>query len=140
MHPPTGVLSKQLLRHIFRNLSVDITLLDTQDRTIFFHTPKERVFPRDAAVIGRNVKNCHQPKIVAIVERVMDSFKYEQQDSVEFRIHYKGKYLLIQYLTLYTTEGMYDGVLEVLQNITELQKMPGDKRFLDWSWTECRLR
>lgn len=44
----------------------------------------------------------------------------------------KGKKLLIQYFALRDTSGKYQGTLEVSQDITEIQKIEGQKRLLEW--------
>jgi PAS domain S-box-containing protein len=129
---PTGLLQTEQLIQIFNHLPVDITLIDSQDRVVFFNTPENRIFPRNHGVIGRDVKNCHPPKSIAIVERILDAFKRGERTTAEFRILMHEKYLLIRYIALYTEKGEYDGVLEVLQDITEITKMKGEQRLLDW--------
>lgn len=129
---PTGLLQAKQLIQIFNHLPVDITLIDSQDRVVFFNTPENRIFPRNHGVIGRDVKNCHPPKSIAIVERILDAFKRGERTTAEFRILMHEKYLLIRYIALYTEKGEYDGVLEVLQDITEITKMTGEQRLLDW--------
>lgn len=129
---PTGLLQAEQLIQIFNHLPVDITLIDSDDRVVFFNTPENRVFPRNYGVIGRDVKNCHPPKSIAVVERILNAFKRGERTTAEFRILMHEKYLLIRYIALYTEKGEYDGVLEVLQDITEITKMTGERRLLDW--------
>jgi uncharacterized protein len=129
---PTGTLSGHQLVQIFSNLPVDITLVDAQDRVVFFNTPKHRIFPRNTAVIGQQVENCHPPKSIAVVRRILDSFRRRERTSAEFSLQVGDAYVLITYIALYTEDGSYDGVLEVLQDITEIRTKAGEHRLLDW--------
>ena len=129
---PTGTLSREQLVSIFSNLPVDITLVDAEDRVVFYNTPPERIFPRTPAVIGRKVQQCHPPKSVGTVERILDGFRRNKHDHASFRVTVGQKYLLINYIALYDADGVYDGVLEILQEISGLQKLSGERRLLDW--------
>ncbi len=128
----TGTLNRDQLIQLFSNLPVDITLVDKDDSVVFYNTPKKRFFPRTPAVIGRKVHQCHPPKSIAIVERILDGFKEKRHRKAEFTIHIKDQYLLITYFALYDKNDVYDGVLEVLQEISDIQSLSGDKRLLDW--------
>jgi len=128
----TGSPSIQQLIRIFNNLPVDLTLIDADDKVVFFSTPAHRIFPRTRAIIGRKVHNCHPPKSVAIVEKILAEFREKRRSSADFRITMGNKYILIQYFALYSDQGEYEGTLEVSQDITEIQAFKGDKRLLDW--------
>ncbi|NQT59351.1 MAG: DUF438 domain-containing protein [Bacteroidetes bacterium] len=130
----TGTPSVQQLIRIFNNLPVDLTLIDADDRVVFFSTPAHRIFLRTRAIIGRKVHNCHPPKSVAVVEKILTAFREKRQTSADFRITMGSKYILIQYFALYSNEGEceYEGTLEVSQDITAIRTMDGDKRLLDW--------
>jgi uncharacterized protein len=128
----TGSPSVQQLIRIFNNLPVDLTLIDADDKVVFFSTPAHRIFPRTRAIIGRKVHNCHPPKSVAIVEKILAAFREKRRSSADFRITMGNKYILIQYFALYSDQGEYEGTLEVSQDITKIQDFKGDKRLLDW--------
>ncbi|MGM0431355.1 MAG: PAS domain-containing protein [Spirochaetota bacterium] len=129
---PTGTLSAQQLMEIFSTIPVDLTLVNAQDEVVFFNTPPHRIFPRSKSVIGRNVRNCHPPESVHVVENILHEFKQKKRNRAEFYLHIQEAYVYIQYIALYTEQGEYDGVLEVLQEISGLQKITGEKRLLDW--------
>ena len=44
----------------------------------------------------------------------------------------KGDYILIQYFAVRDEKGMYKGVIEVTQEISDIQAIKGEKRILDW--------
>ncbi len=128
----SGALSPEQISLVFNHLPVDITFVDEDDRVQYFSEPKERIFPRTKAVIGREVKNCHPPESVHVVERIIRSFKKGERDEASFWIKMKGKYLLIRYFAVRDEQSVYRGVVEVSQEISDIKAIEGEKRLLDW--------
>lgn len=117
---------------IFNNLPVDITFVDKTDTVKFYSNPKDRIFPRSPAIIGRKVQNCHPPESVHVVEDIISAFKKGERDIAQFWLELNGKFLLIQYFAIRDNEGKYGGVLEVSQDVTEIRKLVGERRLLQW--------
>lgn len=128
----TGSLNTEQIRLIFNHLPVDITYVDENDKVQYFSTPKNRIFPRTKAIIGREVSNCHPPESVHIVEKIVDSFKSGEKDEAKFWIQMKGEFILIQYFALRDEQGKYKGVIEVSQEVSDIKALEGEKRLLDW--------
>ena len=128
----TGELNFEQILLLLNNLPVDITFVDENNKVKFFSRPKERFFPRSPAIIGRNVKNCHPPESVHIVEKIIDALKNGEQENAKFWLQLKGRFILINYFALRNSEGEYKGVLEVSQDITEIKKLEGEQRLLSW--------
>ncbi len=128
----TGNLSFEQALLAFNHLPVDITFVDENNKVKFFSRAKERFFPRSPAIIGRDVKNCHPPESVHIVEKIVKEFRSGEKDQADFWIQMKGKFILIRYFALRNETGEYKGVLEVGQDITDISKLEGEKRLLDW--------
>lgn len=128
----TGNLSVEQIRLLFNHLPVDITFVDENNRVKYFSTPKKRIFPRSKAIIGRDVHNCHPPESVHVVEEIVETFRNGKKDSASFWINMKGQKLLIQYFAVRDENGTYKGVVEVSQEISEIQRLQGEKWLLDW--------
>jgi PAS domain S-box-containing protein len=128
----TGELDFEQLLSIFNALPVDMTFVDENDKVRFFTRPKDRIFPRSPAVIGRDVKNCHPPESVHIVQEIIESFRLGKKNSATFWIRVKGKIILIQYFSLRDSKGDFRGTLEVSQDITEIKALEGERRLLSW--------
>lgn len=128
----TGILGVEQIKLIFNHLPVDITYVDENDTVRYFSTPKQRIFPRTKAIIGRKVHNCHPPESVHVVEKIVDSFKNGEKDEASFWINLKGQKLLIRYFAVRDAEKHYKGVIEVSQEISAIQVLEGEKRLLDW--------
>ncbi|MEA3447374.1 MAG: PAS domain-containing protein [Bacteroidota bacterium] len=128
----TGAMSVDQALMVFNHLPVDITVVDENDKVLFFNRPDERFFPRSPAIIGRSVQNCHPPESVHVVEKIIEAFKKGEKDKAEFWIQMQGKFILIKYFALRNDDGEYKGVLEVGQEITDIKKLEGERRLLDW--------
>lgn len=129
---PSGALSVQQLIGIFSCLPVDITFVDAEDRVAFFSEGPDRVFARSRTILGREVKHCHPPKSVDVVERILGDFKAGRQGVAEFWIQLHGKFVHIRYFAVRDEGGAYLGTLEVTQDLTRLRALEGDRRLLEY--------
>ncbi|KAA0784742.1 DUF438 domain-containing protein [Bacillus sp. BPN334] len=126
----TGILSLKQLELMLNHLPVDITYIDQDDVVRYFSHGKERIFARTKAVIGRTVQNCHPPKSVHVVEKLLEDFKSGNKDCEDFWIKFKDKYVYIRYFAIRSKDGEYMGTLEFTQNINPIQEIQGEKRIL----------
>ena len=128
----TGSVSAAILDIALRNLPIDLSIVDDQDRVLYFSDSAHRLFPRSPAVIGRDVHNCHPQKSVAMVEKILDAFKKGERDSARFWLEMGGKFVVIEYRALRDPSGKYLGTLETGQDATELRSLTGQRRLLEW--------
>jgi PAS domain S-box-containing protein len=126
----TGSLSKEQIEAIFSTLPVEITFIDKEDLVRYFSQPKEMIFSRTKAIIGRQVQLCHPQKSVHVVNQILEDFKGGKRDVAEFWINLEGKLIHIRYFAVRNKNGEYLGCLEVTQDITEIKKIEREKRLL----------
>jgi DUF438 domain-containing protein len=50
----------------------------------------------------------------------------------EFWINLNGRMVHIRFFAVRDPEGKYIGTVEVVQDVTDIQKLQGEKRLLDW--------
>ncbi len=131
-HYDEGYLTPEQVNFIFKFLPVDITYVDENDRVVFYNRGDERVFPRSAGIIGREVRFCHPPKSVDQVLKILEEFKAGRQDTADFWITFKGKFVHIRYFAIRDEQKNYKGVIEMSQDVTEIRELQGEKRLLDW--------
>lgn len=124
----TGVLSSEEINSMFNTLPLDITFVDKEGLVKYFSQGKERIFPRTKAVIGREVKNCHPPGSVHIVEKIIDDLKSGKKDHEDFWIKMGDIYAFIRYFAVKNEKNEFLGVMEVTQNIKPIQEINGEKR------------
>jgi hypothetical protein len=127
----TGLLTAEQINLLLRNLPVDVTFVDETDTVRYFSQTRERVFQRDAAIIGRKVQNCHPPKSVHVVNRILEDFRAGKRDVAEFWIQMAGKFIHIRYLALHDADGVYRGTIEVSQEVSGIRVLEGERRILD---------
>jgi DUF438 domain-containing protein len=128
----TGSLSKEEIEAILNTLPLDITFVGKDDSVRYFNKAEKRIFVRTKAVIGRKVQLCHPQKSVHIVNRILDAFRRGEKDVAEFWITVNDHMIHIRYFAVRDKHGIYLGTMEVTQDITDLKKIEGEKRLLDW--------
>lgn len=129
---PTGELDFGQLAAVFDALPLDLTVVDENNKVRYFTRPKDRIFPRSPAIIGRDVRNCHPPESVGKVLEIVEAFRAGRKDSATFWIRMRGRLVLIRYFCLRDAEGAYRGTLEVSQDITDIQSLEGERRLAQW--------
>lgn len=129
----TGSLTSEQINLMLLNLPLDVSFVDETDTVVYYSANKERIFTRTPGVIGRKVQNCHPPKSVHMVNRILEAFRKGEKDSAEFWIQMRGRFLHIRYFALRDGRGAYRGCLEVTQDVTGIRALEGERRLLDWS-------
>jgi len=124
-------LSAETLEAIFDTLPVEVAFVDDADTVRYYSKGDERIFRRTPAVIGRKVRDCHPQQSVHKVTQVLSDLKAGKRNVAEFWIDLKGRKIYIRYFAVRSKTGKYIGTLEVTQDITDLQKIEGEKRLLD---------
>ncbi|MBS7608547.1 MAG: DUF438 domain-containing protein [Candidatus Bathyarchaeia archaeon] len=128
----TGTLTKEEIEAILNTLPVDITFVDKDDAVKFFNKAEKRLFVRTKAILGRKVQLCHPQKSIHVVNRILEAFKKGEKDVAEFWIQKGDRLIHIRYFAVRDKDGKYLGTMEVTQDITDLKKIEGEKRLLDW--------
>jgi len=126
----TGYLTKKEVNSIFSTLPFDLTYIDENDR-VRFYSETERIFPRTRSIIGRPVKFCHPPHSVDKVKDILERFKSGEKDEAEFWIKGNGAFIYIRYFAVRDGEE-YLGTIEVVQEVSRIRGLEGEKRILDW--------
>ena len=123
--------STETLEAIIDALPVEMSFVDDADTVRYYSKGDKRMFKRTPAVIGRKVQDCHPQKSLHKVEQVISDLKSGKRDTAEFWIDLKGRKIYIRYFPVRDKVDKYLGTLEVTQDITEIQKITGEKRLLD---------
>lgn len=124
-------LSYEIIGALLDALPVDITFVDDEDRVRYFSKEGKRIFARNRKIIGTKIQKCHPQKSVHVVNQLLEDFRNNKRDSANFWIDLKGRKIYIRYFAVRNKEGRYAGCLEVTQDITDIQKITGEKRLLD---------
>jgi len=130
---PSGSFTAQEIMAILNTAPVDMTFVDRNDKVKYFTQGKHRIFTRSRSIINRDVRLCHPPGSVHIVEKIIDDFKTGKASHAPFWIQMHGKFIYIEYYALRDEKGEYLGTLEVSQDLTHLRSLEGERRILSYS-------
>lgn len=131
-HYDEGYMTVEQVNLLLKTMPLDLTFVDENDKVIFYNRGEERVFPRSAGIIGREVKFCHPPKSVGTVLKIIESFKNGTKNEASFWINFKERLIYIRYFAVRDADKNYKGVIELSQDITDIKKIEGEQRLLDW--------
>jgi PAS domain S-box-containing protein len=125
-------LERNVLAAMLNTLPVEISFVDADDRVRYFsHEHAAKIFPRTRGAIGRAVQQCHPPKSVHKVNAILESFKSGQRSVAEFWLDLHGRKVHVRYFAVRSPEGRYLGTVETVQDITDIQKIAGERRLVD---------
>lgn len=125
-------VDRSLMAAILNTLPVELSFVDEHDTVRYFsHENGEKIFPRTRGVIGTPVHGCHPEKSLHKVNAILADFKAGRRTAAEFWIDMAGRKIHIRYFPVRSPEGRYLGCLEVVQDITSIQKLTGERRLLD---------
>ena len=125
-------LSKEQLKGILETIPIEISFVDENDLVKFWNKHETRIFKRPLSVIGKSVQNCHPKRSLDKVNQILSDFKSGKRDSAEFWINLGDKKVYIRYFVVRNKNGKYLGTLEATQDITEIKKIEGEKRLLEY--------
>jgi DUF438 domain-containing protein len=129
---PSGKFTIEELQAVLNSLPVDLTFVDRNDKVKYFTQGRERIFDRNRAILGRDVRMCHPPSSVHVVEQILQDFKDGKEERCPFWINMGGKFIHIEYFALRNEKGEYLGTLEASQDLTEKRKLDGEQRILSY--------
>ncbi|MCL2597184.1 MAG: DUF438 domain-containing protein [Paludibacter sp.] len=129
----SGSFDMKELETLFVTLPVDITFVDKNDKVKFFSHSPNRVFERNRSIIGRDVRMCHPPQSVHVVEKIINDFKNGKENRAAFWLsNFQGRFIYIEYTALRSKDNEYLGIIETTQDITNLRNIEGNKRLLSY--------
>ena len=124
-------LDRDLLAAMLNALPVEISFVDQHDRVRYFsHENQAKIFPRTRGAIGVPVQECHPQKSLHMVNAILRDFKAGTRTVAEFWIDMAGKKIHIRYVPVRGLKGEYLGCMEVVQDITAVQALTGERRLL----------
>jgi DUF438 domain-containing protein len=132
-----GKLPADVLDSLLETMPVEWSVIDANDDVLAWNRHETRLFRRPVAAVGRNVRNCHPPKSLPVVEKLLQEMKDGKRDVARFWIDKEvqgvegPQKILIQYFALRDKDGKYLGCMETGMNITPHQKITGEKKLMD---------
>ena len=125
-----GSLLPEEINAILNTLPLDMTFVGADDRVKYFTQGKDRIFDRPRTILGREVKNCHPPKSVHVVEQIVADLRSGKKDHEDFWIRMGDRFVYIRYYAVRSSDGRFLGTLEVTQDIKPITELEGEKRLM----------
>jgi len=125
-------LTREQLEGISEVIPVEISFVDENDLVRFWNKHETRIFKRPGSVVGKSVQNCHPKHSMDKVNLILSDFKSGKGNSAEFWINLEERKVYIRYFAVRDKAGRYLGTLEATQDITEIKKIEGEKRLLEY--------
>ena len=125
-------LKPEIIEAMLNSMPIEISFVNENDEVKYFNKNGDRIFPRPRSIVGKKVQQCHPQKSLHKVLQILEAFKNGKKDAAEFWINLKGRQIYIRYFPDQDKDGKYLGTLEVSQDITDIKKIEGEKRLLDW--------
>lgn len=125
-------LKPEVIESMLDAMPIEISFVNENDEVRYFNKNGDRIFPRPRSIVGKKVQQCHPQKSVHKVLQILEAFKKGKRDVAEFWINLKGRQIYIRYFPVRDKDGKYLGTLEASQDITDIKKIEGEKRLLDW--------
>ncbi len=120
---PSGMFKIEELTSMLNSMPMETTFIDKDDKVKFFSEGSNQIFKRVRSIIGRDVRNCHPPKALPVVEKLLEDFKAGRKD-LEIRFAPMGeKLVLVRYAAVRDNEGNYLGTVETVEEISSIIKM-----------------
>jgi PAS domain S-box-containing protein len=125
-------LPKEILAAMLNTLPIELSFVDADDRVRYFsHENHAKIFGRTRGAIGRAVDQCHPPKSVHKVKKILQAFKAGERSVAEFWLDFGGRTVHVRYFAVRSPEGKYLGCLETVQDISPIQAITGERRLVD---------
>ena len=125
-------LTREQLEGILEAIPVEISFVDENDLVRFWNKHETRIFKRPGSVVGKSVQNCHPKHSMDKVSQILSDFKSGKRNSAEFWINLEERKVYIRYFAVRDKAGRYLGTLEATQDITEIKRIEGEKRLLEY--------
>lgn len=114
---PGGSITLKQLRAVLNIIPMEITIIDENDINRFFDEDENKVFLRPKMALNRNMKSCHPPRVLSMVDKLLNDFKSGKRDSMHVLSRVDGKQVLTNYYALRSDDGEYLGTMEAVLHI-----------------------
>ncbi len=124
-------VEREVMAAILNTLPVELSFVDKDDKVRYFsHENGAKIFPRTRGVVGMTVQTCHPEKSVHLVNRILADFKAGTRSAAEFWIEMGERFVHIRYFPVRSPQGDYLGTLEVVQDVSGIRALTGERRLL----------
>lgn len=86
-------LSSEQIEGILDALPVELIFVDENEKLRYWNKGDKRSRKGPADALGKDIRGCHKPETLPMVEKLVDSLKKGKKDEVEFWVSYNDRIL-----------------------------------------------
>ncbi len=130
MYWQRGSLTPDQVELVFRHLPVDISFADERDVLVYWKGDTYRTC--DARYIGRDVRDCHPPAALPLLERILAEFRSGRRDRAEAWTRGPRGLRRTVYIAVRDRDGAYRGILEMNEDLGDVSRLAEDRPLPGW--------
>ncbi|MFH0915042.1 MAG: PAS domain-containing protein [bacterium] len=124
-----GDLTAEQYDLVIRHLPLQFSFINEDGILLYWHGELYEGCAK--RYIGHHVNDCHSQKSQETIARLERAFRDGTKDEAVFRTTEEGRLILARYCALRDSEGVYRGMLETLQDLTDVFAMRDTQSELD---------
>lgn len=113
-----GNLTAEQYDLVIRHLPLQVSFINEDGILLYWHGELYKGCAE--RYMGRHVNDCHSQKSQATIARLERAFRDGTQREAVFRRTEEGRLILTRYCALRDGEGVYRGMLETLEDVTDI--------------------
>ena len=126
----TGYLTPKELNLMLNHLPLELSFVDADNVVKYYNEGlgEEKVFPRTPSAIGRDVMNCHPPRVHRVVSQLLEELRTGKKDQEQMWFKRGDQFVHVTYRAVRDQDGTFCGTLEYVQNIQPFFDLTRDEK------------
>lgn len=124
-HLDGGFLTLEMIEALLNATLAEMTVFDKNGVVVYFNYGGRRLYPRKPDLIGKPLKEAFSGKNYTNIKKILSSLKTRKVPFVEFWFPENGKQIYTRYFPLFNRNDEYNGAVELIIDVTNMQRMTG---------------
>jgi len=121
-------LNHEQLAAILDALPIEFIFIDEHEKLLYANKGEKRSRPAPADVIGKDIRECHKPESLPLVEQFISNLKAGKKDEEEFWLLFPDRKILNRFLAVRDKTGKYLGMIEYLLDFKAVEELAEAKK------------
>lgn len=121
-------LNAAQVESILDSLPIDFIFVDEQDKLIYLNKSEKRLAGGQADGLGKDIRGCHKPESLPMLEKFIDNLKSGRKDEEEFWVMFPDRKILNRFLAVRDKSGKYLGMIEYLLDFKATEDLAEAKK------------
>ncbi|MBN2284696.1 MAG: PAS domain-containing protein [Deltaproteobacteria bacterium] len=121
-------LSLEQMEAILDALPIEFIFIDDRERLVYANKEEKRSSPASAAVMGKDIRGCHQPQSLSLMEQFVSNLKSGVKDEENFWLLFPDRKILNRFIAVRDKSGKYLGMIEYLFDFKAVEELADAKK------------